>query len=347
MITSYGYAGFSADSPLQSYTFTRRDVGENDVLIRIEYCGICHSDIHHVRNEWHGATYPMVPGHEIIGVVEKVGTQVSRHRVGDTVGVGCMVNSCGHCHECLDHQEQFCIQGTTYTYNSVDTDGQTTKGGYSNNIVVDEKFVLSIPSSLNKAQAAPLLCAGITTYSPLKHWNIQAQDKVGIVGLGGLGHMAVKIANAMGAYVVVFTTSPHKISDAKRLGAHEVIVSSDIKNLTKHQNSFDFILDTVSAAHDLDMYLNLLKRQKTLCMVGLSPKSHTVQSFNLIRQKNLSGSLIGGLQETQEMLNFCGQHQISSDIELIHINQINQAYERMLKGEVKYRFVIDLGLGFP
>lgn len=346
MITSQGYAGFSADSPLQSYTFTRRDVGANDVLIRIEYCGICHSDIHHVRNEWRAATYPMVPGHEIIGIVEKVGTQVSRHRVGDTVGVGCLVNSCGHCNECLGHQEQFCIQGATYTYNSVDTDGQTTKGGYSNNIVVDEKFVLSIPPWLNKAEAAPLLCAGITTYSPLKHWNIQAQDKVGIVGLGGLGHMAVKIANAMGAYVVVFTTSPHKIADAKRLGAHEVIVSSDVKNLATHQNSFDFILDTVSAPHNLDLYLSLLKHQKTLCMVGLSPQSHTVRSFSLIEQKNLTGSLIGGLQETQEMLDFCGQHQITSDIELIHINQINHAYERMLKGDVKYRFVIDLGLGF-
>lgn len=347
MISSQGYAGFSADTQLQPHTFTRREVGEEDVLIRIKYCGVCHSDIHSVRGEWGRAHYPMVPGHEIIGVIEKIGSRVSRHGIGDVVGVGCMVNSCGRCHECLAHHQQFCTDGVIYTYNSVEKDGNITQGGYANNIVVDQKFVLSIPSHLSQAQAAPLLCAGITTYSPLRHWNIQPQDKVGIVGLGGLGHMAVKFARAMGAEVIVLTTSPHKVEDAKRLGAHEALVSSETKSLLKHQNSFDFILDTVSAPHPLDMYLNLLKREKTLCMVGLSPSPHAIHSFSLVSQKNLSGSLIGGIEETQEMLNFCGQHGITSDIELINIQQINEAYERVLRGDVKYRFVIDLNSSFP
>ena len=342
MILSKGYAGFSPDTPLKPYAFTRRDVGEHDVLIRIEYCGICHSDIHSVRNEWQGARYPLVPGHEIVGIVEKIGPSVSRHHVGDTVGVGCMVNSCGHCHECLDHHEQFCATGTTYTYNSIDLDGETTKGGYSNNIVVNEKFVLSIPKHLDKAKSAPLLCAGITTYSPLKYWGIQPNDNVGVVGLGGLGHMAVKIAHALGAHVIVLTTSPEKVADAKRLGADEVLISSETTTLTPYQNSFDFILDTVSVPHDLSLYLSLLKRKKTLCMVGLSPHSHWIDSFSLISQKSLSGSLIGGIQETQEMLDFCGKHTITSEIELIDITMVNQAYERILNGDVRYRFVIDM-----
>lgn len=342
MIDSKGYAGFSCDTPLKPYDFTRRELGSLDILIRIEYCGICHSDIHSVRNEWQGAHYPLVPGHEIIGVVEAVGTQVSQHHIGDTVGVGCLVNACGQCQECTDHHEQYCLKKAVYTYNSIDVDGTVTQGGYANNIVVHENFVLSIPENLDKAKAAPLLCAGITTYSPLKYWNIKPQDKVGIVGLGGLGHMAVKIAHALGAYVVVFTTSPEKMEDAKRLGADDVLISSEKKNLTAHQNSFDFILDTVSAPHDLDLYLGLLKRNKALCMVGLSPTPQMANAFSLISQKILTGSLIGGLSETQEMLNFCSQHNISADIELIPIEQVNTAYERILKGDVKYRFVIDL-----
>jgi uncharacterized zinc-type alcohol dehydrogenase-like protein len=343
MIKSKGYAGFDSKTPLKPYHFERREVGEFDILIKIKYCGVCHSDIHTVRNEWGGAKYPLVPGHEIIGVVEQVGTGVSKHQVGDTVGVGCMVNSCGHCDECRLHMEQFCHEGAIFTYNTLESDGKTTKGGYSDNIVVNEQFVLSVPSHLNLAQAAPLLCAGITTYSPLKHWNIKAGDKVGIIGLGGLGHMAVKFAHAFGAQVVVFTTSQKKISDALSMGAHEVVLSTHREEMLKHNNSFDFILDTVSAPHDVNAYMALLKYEKTLCMVGVSPTPHQIASSSLFMgRKNLSGSLIGGIAETQEMLNFCGEHQITSTIEMISITEINEAYSRILKSDVNYRFVIDM-----
>jgi len=343
MIKSIGYAGFDATSPLKPYTFDRRNVSDNDVHIEIIYCGVCHSDLHTVRNEWGGAKYPLVPGHEIIGTVKSTGSKVKKFKVGDTVGVGCMVNSCGNCACCKDHLEQFCFNGFTGTYNSIDIDGNTTKGGYSDNIVVNEKFVLTIPSHLPLANVAPLLCAGITTYSPLKHWKITKGHKVGIVGLGGLGHMGVKLARSFGAHVVVFTTSPHKKEDALRLGAHEVVISKNAAEMQPHANSFDFILDTVSAPHNVASYMNLLKHDATLCMVGASPDPHQIPSGVLIGgRKSLSGSLIGGIAETQEMLDYCGQHNITCDIELIPIQKINAAYERLLKNDVKYRFVIDM-----
>lgn len=343
MIKSKGYAGFDAKSPLKAYEFERREVGNDDVHIEIAYCGVCHSDIHTVRNEWGGARYPLVPGHEIVGYVKQVGANVSRYKVGDCVGVGCMVNSCGHCDACDHHQEQFCQKGAIFTYNSLEADGNITKGGYSNNIVVNEKFVLKIPVNMKLEAVAPLLCAGITTYSPLKHWNIGPKDKVGIIGLGGLGHMAVKLARSFGAEVVVFTTSPGKTEDALKLGAHEVVLSKDPNAMRKHRESLDFIIDTVSAPHDLDAYMALLKHEKTLCMLGVAPTPHQIASSSLIYgRKRLSGSLIGGIAETQEMLDYCAAHDIVSDIELIPIKEINTAYERVLKGDVKYRFVIDM-----
>ncbi len=342
MIKTRSYAGFSADSPLKFYEFNRRELGEHDVHIKIKYCGICHSDIHTVRNEWGGAVYPLVPGHEIVGVVEKVGAKVTRYQPGATVGVGCMVGSCGHCQPCKEHKEQRCDK-SVFTYNSVEQDGQTTKGGYSDSIVVHEDFVLSVPDNLDLAAAAPLLCAGITTYSPLKYWKVGKSDKVGVIGLGGLGHMAVKLASSMGAQVVVLTTSPEKKAAALKMGAHEVIISSQLEEVKKHLNSFDFMIDTVSAPHDVNLYLDLLKPEKTLCMVGISPQPHPVSSKSLIfKQKNLSGSLIGGIAETQEMLNYCGKHQIECDIEIIPIQKINEAYERVMRGDIQYRFVIDM-----
>lgn len=343
MIKTKSYAGFSADTPLKFYEFNRRDLGDHDIHIKIQYCGICHSDIHTVRDEWAGAVYPLVPGHEIVGTVEQVGAMVTRYKPGATVGVGCMVNACGHCSPCKDHKEQRCEQGAIFTYNSLDHDGQTTKGGYSDNIVVHEKFVLSIPDNLNLAAAAPLLCAGITTYSPLKYWNIGKGDKVGIIGLGGLGHMAVKFASAMGANVVVLTTSPEKKTAALKMGAHEVIISSQLDELQQHHNSFDFLIDTVSATHDVNLYLDLLKPEKTLCMLGVAPEPLPISAASLIyKQKSLSGSLIGGVAETQEMLNYCGEHHIECDIEMIPIQKINEAYERIMRGDVQYRFVIDM-----
>lgn len=343
MIKTKSYAGMSADTPLKFYEFNRRALGEHDVHIKIKYCGICHSDIHSVRNEWKGAVYPLVPGHEIVGVVEAVGAKVSRYKPGAIVGVGCMVGSCGVCQPCKDHKEQRCDQGAVFTYNSVEEDGQTTKGGYSDNIVVSEKFVLAMPENINLAAAAPLLCAGITTYSPLKHWKIGASDKVGVIGLGGLGHMAVKLASSMGAEVVVFTTSPDKKDAALKMGAHSVVFSHQAETMQLHLNTFDFILDTVSAPHDVNVYLALLKPEKTLCMLGISPEPHQIASGSLVfGQKNLSGSLIGGIAETQEMLDYCGKHQIECDIELIPIQTINEAYERVLRGDVAYRFVIDM-----
>ena len=342
MLKSKGYAGFDAKSPLKSYAFDRRDVGDLDVLIDIQYCGVCHSDIHTVRDEWGGAKYPLVPGHEIVGVVKQVGRKVKNHQVGAIVGVGCMVDSCGNCASCKENQEQFCHKGATFTYNS-EEDGSTTKGGYSNHIVVNQKFVLKIPQNLNLAEVAPLLCAGITTYSPLKHWKIGKNDKVGVIGLGGLGHMAVKLARSLGATVVLFTTSPQKKEDALKMGAHEVVLSKHPDEMKKHLNSFDFIIDTVSAPHDLDAYIALLKNEKTLCMLGISPEPHQIASSSLIwGRKNLSGSLIGGIAETQEMLDYCGKNNITCDIELIPIQDINKAYSRVLTSDVKYRFVIDM-----
>lgn len=344
MLKTHGYATHDASSLLEPFTFERRDLRPNDVQIEILYCGVCHSDIHQARNEWGNARYPMVPGHEIIGKVTALGSKVDGFSVGETVGVGCLVDSCRTCVDCQDNLEQFC-NAPTFTYNSEDKiTGGNTYGGYSTHIVVDQHFVLHIANNLDPAAAAPLLCAGITTYSPLRHWQIKKGDKVGIVGLGGLGHMGVKLARAMGAYVVLFTTSPHKVDDGKRLGAHEVVISKHPEELEKHALSFDFILNTVSAVHNLDVFTALLKRDGTLCLVGLPDQPHPSPSVgNLIfKRRQIAGSLIGGIKETQEMLDFCAEHNIVSDIEIIPMQQINDAYERMLKNDVKYRFVIDL-----
>ncbi len=344
MLKTYGYAAHDASSLLEPFTFERREPRATDVQIEILYCGICHSDIHQARNEWGNARYPMVPGHEIVGEVTALGSAVKGFTIGETVGVGCMVDSCRTCADCKDDLEQFC-NSPTFTYNSEDKiTGGNTYGGYSTQIVVDQHFVLHISDTLDPAAAAPLLCAGITTYSPLKHWHIGKGDKVGIVGLGGLGHMGVKLARAMGAYVVLFTTSPSKVDDAKRLGAHEVVISKNQEDMEKHALSFDFILNTVSAAHNLDAYTALLKRDGTLCLVGVPEQPHPSPNIgNLIfKRRQIAGSLIGGIKETQEMLDFCAEHTIVSDIELIDIEQVNDAYERMLLSDVKYRFVIDL-----
>jgi uncharacterized zinc-type alcohol dehydrogenase-like protein len=343
LIATNGYAARSATSPLSPFSFQRRDPLPSDVQLEILYCGVCHSDLHTVRNEWQNAAYPVVPGHEIIGRVVAVGAEVKKFKKGDIAAVGCMVGSCRSCASCKVGLEQYCEVGFTGTYNDPDKySGGVTYGGYSNTIVVNEYFVLQLPKNLDLAAAAPLLCAGITTYSPLRHWKVTKGQKVGIVGLGGLGHMGVKLANAFGAQVVLFTTSPGKSEDAKRLGAKEVVVSRDASAMEKHLNSFDFILDTVSAPHDVNAYLNLLKRDATLTQVG-APESLAVSPFSLIfKRRSFSGSLIGGIPETQEMLDFCGKHSITSDIEIIPIQKINEAYERMLKSDVKYRFVIDM-----
>ena len=339
-----GYAAHSSTSPLQPFSFERREPRPQDIQIDILYCGVCHSDLHTVRNEWTNTTYPVVPGHEIIGRVVKTGAQVHRFKEGDLAAVGCMVDSDRVCPSCQAGLEQYCESGPTFTYNSEDKHlGGMTYGGYSKTIVVDEAFVLRPPANLDLAGAAPLLCAGITTYSPLRRWKVQKGQKVGIVGLGGLGHMGVKLANAFGAHVALFTTSAHKTADAKRLGAHEVVVSKDPVQMEKHLNSFDFILDTVSAQHDINSYLNLLKRDGTLVLVGAPEKPLPLAASSIILpRRQLAGSLIGGLAETQEMLDFCGQHGITADIEIIPIQKINEAYERMLRSDVKYRFVIDM-----
>lgn len=345
MFTSVGYAAQAAQSPLGQYNFERRAPGPHDVQIEILYCGVCHSDLHTARDEWRNTIYPVVPGHEIIGRVTKVGDQVNQFQVGQITGVGCMVDSCQACGSCAEGLEQYCENGFTGTYNSADKHtGGVTYGGYSTSIVVNEKFVLRVSDKLDPAAAAPLLCAGITTYSPLRHWKVGKGQKVGIVGLGGLGHMGVKIAHAMGAHVVLFTTSPDKKDDALRLGANEVVVSKDSAQMAQHANSFDFILNTVAAPHSLDAFLVLLKREGTMTLVGAPATAHpSPQVFNLIfKRRRLAGSLIGGIQETQEMLDFCAEHGIASDIELINIQDINTAYERMLKSDVKYRFVIDM-----
>ncbi len=344
MIKTLGYAAPSAQKPLGAFSFDRRDPGPNDVAIDIQYCGVCHSDIHQAKNEWHNTTYPCVPGHEIVGYVSNVGKKVKRFKIGDTVGVGCLVDSCRTCSACKENLEQHCENNPIFTYNSADKHLKgVTYGGYSQNIVVDQDFVLKVSSKLNLAAVAPLLCAGITTYSPLRRWNVRKGKKVGIVGLGGLGHMGLKLAHAMGAYVVLFTTSPDKKKDAKRLGANEVVISKNANEMSKHTGTFDFILDTVSAQHDMNAYLVLLKRAGTMCLVGAPEHPTPISSFNLIMQRrHLSGSLIGGLKETQEMLDFCAKHKIVSDIELIPMQKINEAYERILKSDVKYRFVIDM-----
>jgi uncharacterized zinc-type alcohol dehydrogenase-like protein len=344
-IAALGYAAQSATTPLAPFRFERREPGPRDVQIEIQYCGVCHSDLHSVRNEWHGTTYPIVPGHEIIGRVTKVGNEVKGFKPGDLAGVGCLVDSCRTCASCRENLENYCDVGFTLTYNSPDKHlGGMTYGGYSNQIVVDQHFVLRVPEKLDPAAAAPLLCAGITTYSPLRHWEVGPGQKVGIVGLGGLGHMGVKFARAFGAEVVLFTTSPGKTEDAKRLGAHEVVISRDAAAMASHTNSFDFILNTVAASHNLDPFITLLKRDGTMCLVGAPDQPHPSPSvLNLIfRRRSLAGSLIGGLKETQEMLDFCAKHRIVCDIELIPIQKINEAYERMLKSDVKYRFVIDM-----
>ncbi|MCQ8116157.1 NAD(P)-dependent alcohol dehydrogenase [Methylomonas rosea] len=344
MLKTVGYAAYNPQTPLRSFHFERRQPGPEDVRIEILYCGVCHSDLHQVRNEWRGTTFPIVPGHEIVGRVVEVGSHVTNFKLGDLAGVGCMVDSCGVCPDCQDHQEQFCDQ-TIFTYNSPDKHtGKMTYGGYSNQIVVDQGFVLHVSDKLELSAVAPLLCAGITTYSPLRHWKIGKGHKVGIVGLGGLGHMGLKFAHAFGAEVVLFTTSPGKEADAKRLGASEVVISKHADEMEKHLNSFDFILNTVAAQHDLDQYLSLLKRDGTMCLVGVPSEPHPSPNVgNLIfRRRALAGSLIGGISETQEMLDFCAEHGIVSDIELIPMAGINDAYQRMLKSDVKYRFVIDM-----
>ncbi|TCS37509.1 putative zinc-type alcohol dehydrogenase-like protein [Paucimonas lemoignei] len=345
MLASTGYGATSATEPLAKIDFERRDPKPNDVQIDILYCGVCHSDLHTARNEWGNTVYPVVPGHEIVGRVTKVGNEVTRFKEGDLVGVGCMVDSCQQCSACGEGLEQYCENGFVGTYNGEEGHtGGMTYGGYASNIVVRDKFVLKIPANLDPAGAAPLLCAGITTFSPLRQWKVSPGQKVGIVGLGGLGHMGIKLAHAMGAHVVLFTTSPGKREDAKRLGADDVVVSKNASEMKAHRNSFDFILNTVAAPHSLDPFLDLLKRDGTMTLVGAPATPHpSPQVFSLImKRRRLAGSLIGGIAETQEMLDFCGQHNIVSDIEMIRIQDINEAYERMLKSDVKYRFVIDM-----
>jgi len=345
MIKTAGYAAHAAKSPLEAFAFERRDPGPHDVQIDILFCGVCHSDLHTARDEWHGTSYPCVPGHEIVGRVTKVGNAVRRFRAGDVAAVGCMVDSCRACAPCGQGLEQYCDGGTIFTYNSPDKHtGKMTYGGYSTQIVVDESFVLRVPENLDLAGAAPLLCAGITTYSPLRHWRAGKGKKVGVVGLGGLGHMGVKLSHAFGAHTVLFTTSASKYDDAKRLGADEVVLSKSEDDMKKHTGSFDFILNTVAAPHNLDAFLQLLRLDGTMCMVGAPEHPHPSPGvFNLIfKRRSLAGSLIGGIRETQEMLNFCGEHNITADVEIIPMQQINAAYERMLKSDVKYRFVIDL-----
>lgn len=347
MFSTKAYAAASSTSPLASLSIPRRDPTERDVQIDILYCGICHSDLHMVRNEWSDIlpiTYPIVPGHEIVGRVRQVGPAVTRFKAGDLVGVGCLVDSDRTCPRCQAGLENFC-PNLTLTFNSPDRHGTApvTYGGYSGSVVVDEHFVLRIPAHLDPAGAAPLLCAGITTYSPLRHWGVTQGKKVGVVGLGGLGHMGVKLARAFGAHVVVFTTSPGKTEDALRLGAHEVVLSRDSAAMRKHSGSFDFILDTVSAEHDVNAYLHLLHLDGNLTLVGAPSKPLAVAAFALIfGRRSLSGSNIGGIAETQEMLDFCGQHHLTADVEIIPIQKVNEAYERLLRSDVKYRFVIDM-----
>jgi len=344
MSISRSFAAQTPSSRLGLFNITRREPGPRDVAIDILFCGVCHSDLHQARNEWHNTVYPCVPGHEIVGRVTAVGSEVTKFKAGDLAAVGCMVDSCRSCPNCAAGQEQYCLQFPTFTYNGADKHlGGVTFGGYADAIVVDEAFTLKVSDKVDLAATAPLLCAGITTYSPLRHWKVGPGQKVGIVGLGGLGHMAVKYAHAFGAHVVLFTTSPGKTEDALRLGANEVVVSRNEDEMKKHAMSFDFILDAVSAEHDINAYLSLLKLDGTLVLVGAPEKPLPVSAFNLLLpRRNFAGSAIGGIAETQEMLDFSAEHGIASDIEIIGIQQINEAYERLLKGDVKYRFVIDM-----
>lgn len=346
MYQAKAYSVSSATSPFAAATIARRDTTEHDVQIEILFCGICHSDLHQARNEWSGlmpTVYPCVPGHEILGRVTKVGSAVTNFKPGDLAAVGCMVDSDGTCPECKAGLEQFC-DNFVLTYNFPDKHlGGVTYGGYSDSIVVNERFVLRVPSNLDLAGAAPLLCAGITTYSPMRHWGVTKGKKVGVVGLGGLGHMGVKFAHALGAHTVVFTTSPGKVDDAKRLGADEVVISRDTNEMAKHAGSFDFILDAVAAEHDINAYIQMLRRDGNLTMVGAPEKPLPVSVFGLLfRRRSFSGSLIGGVAETQEMLDFCSQNNIISDVEVIPIQKVNEAYERLVRSDVKYRFSIDM-----
>jgi uncharacterized zinc-type alcohol dehydrogenase-like protein len=343
-ISTKAYGTEAAEAPLEQLGIDRRKPTAHDVEIDILFCGVCHSDLHTARNEWPGTIYPCVPGHEIVGKIVSVGGHVSRFKVGDVVGVGCMVDSCRECQYCQEGLEQFCEPGMIGTYNAPDKHLNThTFGGYSERIVVDENFVLSIPENLDLAATAPLLCAGITTYSPLKHWNVGPGKKVGIVGIGGLGHMGIKIAKAMGAEVVAFTTSEKKFAEAKRLGADEVVLSKDEAQMAAYRGKLHFILDAVSAEHDINAYLSLLRVDGSLALVGAPEHPLPVAAFSLIMgRKSFSGSMIGGIAETQEMLDFCGKHNITADVEMIDITEINEAYDRLVKGDVRYRFVIDM-----
>ena len=342
--TTRSWAAQSATSALAPFAIARREPLPSDVAIDILYCGVCHSDLHQVRNEWHNSIYPVVPGHEIVGRVVKVGSAVTKFKVGDLAAVGCMVDSCRTCASCQRGLQQYCLKSPVFTYNGEDKHlGGPTFGGYSESITVDEAFTLRVSPNLDPAATAPLLCAGITTYSPLRHWKVGPGQKVGVVGLGGLGHMGVKFAHAFGAHVVLFTTSPGKVQDGLRLGANEVVISKDAGAMSKHGGSFDFILDFVSASHDINAYLNLLQVDGTLTQVGAPEHPLPVQVFSLLMgRRSFAGSCIGGIPETQEMLDFSAEHGISSDIEMIDIQQVNEAYERLLKSDVKYRFVIDM-----
>jgi uncharacterized zinc-type alcohol dehydrogenase-like protein len=344
MIPVKGYAAQNAQTDLAPWDFQRREVGPHDVQFDIQFCGVCHSDLHQIRNDWFPGIFPMVPGHEIVGRVIKVGDHVTKFKVGDLAGTGCMVDSCQVCENCKQDLEQYCLEGSTYTYNSMERNGSSpTYGGYSNTIVVREEFVLHISDKLNLAAVAPLLCAGITTYSPLRYWKVGKGHKLAVLGLGGLGHMAVKFGVAFGAEVTILSTSPKKEEDAKKLGAHHFVVTTDEAQVKAAMGTFDFILDTVSAEHDFNMYLSLLRTNGTMICVGVPSKPAEVAAFSLLGgRKSLAGSGIGGIAETQEMLDFCAENNIVSDIELIDIKDITNAYERMIKGDVRYRFVIDM-----
>lgn len=344
MDTVKAYGNHSAIENLVPLNIQRRALGSSDVQIDILYCGVCHSDIHTAREEWGKSQYPVVPGHEIVGKVIGVGSDVTRFKIGDSVGVGCLVDSCQHCDSCSEGLEQYCENGATFTYGSPDKFlGGHTFGGYSEKIVVDEKFVLRIPDNLDLSKVAPLLCAGITTWSPLRHWNIKKGEKVGVIGLGGLGHMGIKFAHALGAKVVMITTSPEKGNDAKLLGADEILLSTNKEEMKKHANSFDFLLNTIPVGHDADPYISLLKRDATMVIVGAVEPMKGVNGGFLIRnRRSVAGSLIGGLPETQEMLDFCGKHNVLPEIEMVNIQKINEAWDRVVKSDVKYRFVIDM-----
>ncbi|MBE9583969.1 NAD(P)-dependent alcohol dehydrogenase [Mucilaginibacter sp. JRF] len=337
------YAANAASAPLAPFKFDRKEVGPNDIQIEILYCGVCHSDLHQIRDEWGGSIFPMVPGHEIVGKIVKVGDAVTKFKVGETAGIGCFVDSCRHCPSCEAGEEQYCDNHLSFTYNSTYKDGTPTFGGYSDQYVIDEKYALHVSDKLPLEGVAPLLCAGITTYSPLMTWKIGKGHKVAVVGLGGLGHMAVKFAASLGAEVTVLSTSASKMEDALKLGAHHFVVTKDEEQVKAVANTFDFILNTISAQHEYDFYLQMLKLDGTMVLVGIPPEAPQVSAFNLIsKRRRIAGSMIGGIKETQEMLDYCAEHGIVSDVEVINIDYINEAYERMIKNDVRYRFVIDI-----